>query len=428
MSKMNVDDPKLTAYALNELDESERSAIARATADSPEMQRFVAETQDFAHALRSQYRVELQRELIARGKLTAIHGDAFWSKAGPLAIAALLAILAVVGAVVFSSNESRTSLASRSNLPPYLATDRTQPHEFAPVEAEDAARLSENEKFEADAGPYAFTGERPFVSVMSRPRSSVPLVVNSASYLDVRRSIDAGLLPPRESVRIEGMINHFPYEYPQPTAGEPFSLNLDIVTCPWHPTHRLVRIGLKGRQDVAVRADSRIEIDFNPRRVAFYRLIGYDRQKTETQNSNEENVGSYSLSGGRTLTTLYEIVPLKRVRNAAHAQMPSAAGEASEPLLSAKLQLNTRGNDAAVGLIQRTASDTEFDFAAAPSDLKFAAAVAEFGMILRDSEYKGNGSLQQVLEWALQGKGADVNGHRADFIELVRRAQTLKRS
>jgi Predicted transmembrane transcriptional regulator (anti-sigma factor) len=80
MSKMNVDDPKLTAYALDELDEPERSAIARATADSPEMQRFVANTQDLARALRSQYRIELQRELIAREKLTAIHGDTFWSQ------------------------------------------------------------------------------------------------------------------------------------------------------------------------------------------------------------------------------------------------------------------------------------------------------------------------------------------------------------
>ena len=69
---MNVDDPKLTAYALDELDESGRSAIARATADSPEMQRFVADTQDLARALRSQYRAELQRELIAGGKLTAM--------------------------------------------------------------------------------------------------------------------------------------------------------------------------------------------------------------------------------------------------------------------------------------------------------------------------------------------------------------------
>src|SRR5438876_1609157 len=423
---MNVDDPNLTAYALDELDEPERSAIARATADSPEVQRFVAKTQDLSRALRSQYRAELQRELIVRGKLTAIHGDPFWSKAGPLTIAALLAVLAVVGAVVFSSNESRISAPTGSSLSRDLAGEHA--NQFAPVEAEDAARLSQNEKVEADAGPYAFTGERPFVSVMSRPRSSVPLVVNSPSYLDVRRSINAGLLPPRDAVRIEGMINHFPYEYPQPTAGESFSLNLDVVTCPWEPTHRLVRIGLKGHQEVAARADSKIEIEFDPRRVASYRLIGYDRQETEARNSNEENVGSHSLAAGYTLTTLYEIVPLKRARSVVHTQMQSAAGEASELLLTAKLQLNTRGNDAAVGLIQRTVSDTGFDFAMAPNDLKFAAAVAEFGMILRDSDYKGNGSLQQVIEWAQQGMGADVNGYRADFIELVRKAQALKKS
>src|SRR6187455_1466084 len=246
---MNVDDPKLTAYALDELDEPERSAIARAIANSPEVQRFVAETQELARVLRSQYRLELQRGLVAPGKLTGIQGDAFWSKTGPLAIAALIAVLAVVGAVIFSNYESRLSPPSQSNLPGHLAGDRAQPNQFAPVEAEDAARPGQNEKFEADAGPYAFTGERPFVSVISRPRSSVPLVVNSASYLDVRRSIHAGLLPPRESVRIEGMINHFPYEYPQPTTDEPFSLNVDVVTCPWEPTHRLVRIGLKGHQN-----------------------------------------------------------------------------------------------------------------------------------------------------------------------------------
>ena len=427
MSKMNVDDPKLTAYALDELDEAERSAIAVETAHSPEVQRFVAETQKLARALRSQYRLELERGLVAPEKLRTLHVDTFWPNAGPLAIAALIAVLAVVGAVIFSSNESRVPSPSRSNLPPYLATDRTQPHEFAPVEAEDAARLGENEKFEADAGPYAFTGERPFVSVKSRPRSSIPLVVNSASYLDVRRSIDAGLLPPRESVRIEGMINHFRYEFPQQTTGEPFSLNLEVVTCPWEPTHRLVRIGLKGHQDVTVRGDSRIEIEFNPRRVASYRLIGYDRQKTETQNSNEENVDSHPITAGDTLTTLYEVVPLKNIDTAGRTQNSTVAGEAAEPLLTTKLQLRTPGNNA-VQSVERVITDTGSSFAEARGDLKFAAAVAEFGMILRDSEYKGSATIQQVLEWAEEGKGADINGYRADFIELVRKAQTLKRS
>jgi len=424
---MNVDDPKLTAFALDEFGETQRSAMGRAIADSPEAQRFVAETQDLARALRLQYRLELQRGLIVPGKLTAMQGDGFWSKAGPLAIAALIAVLAVVGAVILSSNDSRISPASRSNLPPQLAGDRAQPNQFAPVEAEDALQPT-NEKLAADAGPYAFTGERPFVSVRSRPRSSVPLVVHSPSYLDVQRSINAGLLPPRESVHIEGMINHFSYEYPPPTAGETFSLNLDVVTCPWEPTHRLVRIGMKGNQAITVRANSSIEVEFNPGRVASYRLIGYDRQKTETQSSNEENVRSQSMAAGYALTVFYEVVPLKRPSDATRAQTPNFAEDASEPLLTAKLQVKTRANDRAVELIQRTVNDAGFDFATAPSDLKFAAAVAEFGMILRDSEYRGNGSLQQVLEWAQQGKGADVNGYRADFIELVRKTRALKKS
>jgi len=134
------------------------------------------------------------------------------------------------------------------------------------------------------------------------------------------------------------------------------------------------------------------------------------------------------MAAGYTLTTFYEVVPLKRVPPASHSRTLSVAESASELLLTAKLQLKTRGNETTVGLTQRTVSDTGFDFAIAPSDLKFAAAVAEFGMILRDSEYKGSGSLQQVLEWAQQGKGADVNGYRADFIDLVRKAQALKKS
>ena len=111
---MNIDDPKLTAYALDELDQPERSAVACAIGDSPEMQRFVAETKELARALRSQYRLELQRESVRPATLTAIRDDAFWSKAGPLAIAALVAVLAVVGAVLFSNSASRLSSLSNS--------------------------------------------------------------------------------------------------------------------------------------------------------------------------------------------------------------------------------------------------------------------------------------------------------------------------
>jgi von Willebrand factor len=218
---MNVDDPKLTAYALDELDEPERSAIARSVHESPELQRFVAETQEFTRALRSEYALELERGLEARRTLTSIQDDGFWSTSGPLAIAAIIAVLAVIGAVMLSSNQLQTAAVSRSNLPEHLAEDRAQANQFAAVEAQDAAHSS-SEKFGADAGPYAFTGERPFVSVISRPRSSVPLIVDSASYVDVRRSIDSGLWPRRNAVRIEELINQFPYDYPPPPQANHF--------------------------------------------------------------------------------------------------------------------------------------------------------------------------------------------------------------
>ncbi len=70
-------------------------------------------------------------------------------------------------------------------------------------------------------------------------------------------------------------------------------------------------------------------------------------------------------------------------------------------------------------------TDTDGKFENAPADLKFAAAVAGFGMILRDSKYKGNGTVAAVLEWAQEGKGNDANGYRAGFIDLVRKAQAL---
>jgi Ca-activated chloride channel homolog len=88
------------------------------------------------------------------------------------------------------------------------------------------------------------------------------------------------------------------------------------------------------------------------------------------------------------------------------------------------LQLMTRTHGA-IPPVERIVRDNGSAFARAPQDLKFAAAVAEFGMILRDSEYKGNGTFENVLQWAVEGKGADREGYREDFVELVRKAQAL---
>lgn len=421
---MNFDDPKLTAYALDELDETERSKIARAIAESPEAQRFIADTQMLARTLKSGFGHELERETNARRKLGAVQEEAFWSKAGPLAIAALLAVLAAISAVALSGHRSAIHGPSESALSPELAGARAERQEFAAVQGEDA---SQNQSAEADAGPYAFTGERPFVSVVSKPYSSVPLLVNSVSYLDVQRSINGGVLPTRDAVRVEGMINHFSYDYPPPTGAELFSIHTDVVSCPWETSHRLVRIGLRGREAIAVGEASGIEVEFNPRYVAAYRLIGYDRKGSERRNLNQVTEGSEQIPTGYSLTVLYEVIVPASRRPAAAAPGADGLAAPTEPLLSVKLRLTTPTHGGFTS-VERVVRDDASAFAAAPEDLKFAAAVAEFGMILRDSEYKGNGTFENVMQWAVEGKGTDRGGARADFIELVRKAQALTKS
>jgi len=95
-------------------------------------------------------------------------------------------------------------------------------------------------------------------------------------------------------------------------------------------------------------------------------------------------------------------------------------------MLTVKLRYKKPDGDKSE-LIERAVVDDGEQFANASADFKFAAAVAEFGMLLHDSEFKGSGTLGAVLEWAQEGKGADRNGYRAGFLELVRKAQALKR-
>jgi Ca-activated chloride channel homolog len=95
-------------------------------------------------------------------------------------------------------------------------------------------------------------------------------------------------------------------------------------------------------------------------------------------------------------------------------------------MLTVKLRYK-KPNDDKSELIQGTVVDDGKQFASASPDFKFAAAVAEFGMLLHESEFKGKGTLGAVLEWAEEGKGIDANGYRAGFVDLVRKAQALTR-
>ena len=166
---------------------------------------------------------------------------------------------------------------------------------------------------------------------------------------------------------------------------------------------------------VTIAKDVKIQVEFNPARVASYRLIGFE-DRTRRKDVSENKVNENEVRAGYTVTALYEVVPGGVNERSTSSEM-----------LTVKLRYKKPDEDKSQ-LIERPVLDSNAAFASTSPDFKFAAAVAEFGMLLRDSEHKGNGTFGTVLEWAQEGKGSDANGYRAGFIELVRKAQALKKS
>ncbi len=99
-----------------------------------------------------------------------------------------------------------------------------------------------------DTEAYAYKKDNDFRRVAEEPQSTFSIDVDTASYANVRRFLSQGQRPPADAVRIEELVNYFPYRYQPPTGSVPFSANLEVASAPWAPEHRLVRIGLKGRE------------------------------------------------------------------------------------------------------------------------------------------------------------------------------------
>jgi Ca-activated chloride channel family protein len=187
---------------------------------------------------------------------------------------------------------------------------------------------------------------------------------------------------------------------------------------------------------MTIAKDVKIQVEFNPARVASYRLIGYEKRLLRKEDFNNDKVDAGEIGAGHTVTALYEVVPA-----GAGATDPAASVPPVDPL---KYRTNTTKMTNGSGemvtvklrhkkpdgemseLTERSFTDNGSKFENAAPDLKFSAAVAEFGMLLRDSQYKGKGTFGAVIEWAEEGKGRDTAGYRAGFIEMARKAQSLK--
>ncbi|MET0554632.1 MAG: VWA domain-containing protein [Vicinamibacteria bacterium] len=459
---------------------------------------------------------------------------------------------------------------------------------------------------------YSHVDDNPFLRVADDPRSTFGADVDTASYAIVRSYLDRGQQPPKDAVRLEELVNYFRYDYAGPTDGRPFAVHLDAAGCPWAPTHRLVRIALKGREvppaerppsnlvflidvsgsmdepnklplvkqslrmlvralderdrvaivvyagseglalpptsgaqkaailaavdalgaggsthasagiglayDVAARGfvrggtnrvilatdgdfnvgvtsegdlvrliqekaktgvfltalgfgtgnlkdatleklaghgngnyayvdgpaearkvlveeiggtlvtiakDVKLQVEFDPRRVGAFRLLGYENRVMAHHEFKDDARDSGDLGAGHTVTALYEIVPagvpLPGTPTDALKYQRTLPGAGDGSFLTVKLRYKepegARSTEMEVPL-----ADHGTSFADAGEDFRFAASVAAFGMVLRDSPHKGGADLGRVLEWTRAATGDDPDGRRAEFARMVAQA------
>jgi len=99
-----------------------------------------------------------------------------------------------------------------------------------------------------NAESYKPLPPNPFNEVTAVPLSTFSIDVDTASYANVRRFLNAGQRPPRKAVRLEELVNYFPYEETPPQEGKPFAVKVDVTSAPWNPAHRLARVALKGKE------------------------------------------------------------------------------------------------------------------------------------------------------------------------------------
>jgi len=185
-----------------------------------------------------------------------------------------------------------------------------------------------------------------------------------------------------------------------------------------------------------VARDVKVQVEFNPAKVQAYRLIGYEDRLLKKEDFNNDRIDAGDVGAGHTVTALYEVIPvgvewkpagtvdaLKYQAPVAGSQRPEAS-ETSDQLLTVKIRYQAPEGGAS-RLLEFPLADRGAAFADASADFKFAAAVAGFGMVLRDSAHKGTETLADVARWAAEGTDADAGGYRTEFVSLVKRAEEI---
>jgi Ca-activated chloride channel family protein len=174
--------------------------------------------------------------------------------------------------------------------------------------------------------------------------------------------------------------------------------------------------------------DVKIQVEFNPREVAAYRLIGYENRLLDHEDFNDDKKDAGEIGAGHSVTALYEIVPAGVPLDAPGVDplkyqgvRETRAAESGE-LVTVKVRFKDPNGDAS-HLLSHVLTNRP---AAMTANLGFASAVAEFGMLLRESPFRGTASFESLTARARKFQGDDEQGYRAQFVQLAERAATLR--
>ncbi len=178
-----------------------------------------------------------------------------------------------------------------------------------------------------------------------------------------------------------------------------------------------------------VAKDVKLQIEFNPAKVEAYRLVGYENRLLNNEDFKDDKKDAGEMGAGHTVTALYEVIPkgykdefVKEVDEMKYQK--DNAIKASDELLTVKMRYKkpdeNNSKELSIALIDKGESIEN-----ANKDFQFVAAVAEFGLLIKDSEFKQNAKFDQAIALAKKGKGIDDNGYRAEFIQLVENAKLL---
>ena len=184
-----------------------------------------------------------------------------------------------------------------------------------------------------------------------------------------------------------------------------------------------------------VAKDVKIQIEFNPAKVQAYRLLGYEDRMLNKEDFNNDRKDAGDMGSGHTVTALYEIVPTGIKDDYAGSvdplkyqkSLPAHSGNGTDEMLTIKFRYKQNGSEVSK-MSMVTVMDKPKDFNATTADFRFASAVAEFGMLLRDSQFKQQSTFDQAISIAKAAKGEDQEGYRSEFVRLAESAKLMAKS